>query len=332
MTNKNQILLRCFSKFVCAATLFLIFAGGMVTSTGSGLSVPDWPLSYGGFFPPMVGGIFYEHGHRMIASVVGLLMVILAVWIARVETRRWVKMLSFAALGTVIAQGILGGVTVLLFLPPQVSVAHAVLGQTFFILTIILAYSQSEERRLRESETYLPGNPNQVELALGFVLLIYIQLMVGAVMRHTGSGLAIPDFPKMGGQWIPVFDTNMLNLINDWRFEMNLPSVKLQQVLIHFMHRIGAVFIIMMVAYLTYCFWDHAKKNKKVFDSLVTINILLILQVILGIYTVLTQKSPHVTSLHVALGAAFLGMSVLIALRILPLSINGCNTSLKKSK
>ena len=114
------------------STLFLIFAGGMVTSTGSGLAVPDWPLSYGTLFPPMIGGVFYEHGHRMIATVVGFLTLCLAVWLWFKEERQWVKVLGLCCLGAVIVQGLLGGITVLFYLPTLVSVAHGVLAQTFF--------------------------------------------------------------------------------------------------------------------------------------------------------------------------------------------------------
>ncbi len=116
--------------------VFLLIAGALVTSNDAGLSVPDWPLSYGSLLPPMVGGIFYEHGHRMIASFVGLLSIVLAVWLWRVESRRlgerWLRWLGVAALGAVVAQGMLGGITVLFFLPPAVSSAHATLAQLFF--------------------------------------------------------------------------------------------------------------------------------------------------------------------------------------------------------
>src|SRR5512134_3191870 len=105
-----------YTKLVAGATLVLIVAGGMVTSTGSGLAVPDWPLSYGTLFPPMVGGIFYEHGHRMVASGVGLLTVILSAWVFLAERRRWVGRLAAGALAAVILQGALGGLTVLLLL------------------------------------------------------------------------------------------------------------------------------------------------------------------------------------------------------------------------
>ncbi|HEX2120061.1 MAG TPA: COX15/CtaA family protein, partial [Thermoanaerobaculia bacterium] len=105
--------LRRFTKLVAASTLFLIFAGAMVTSTGSGLAVPDWPLSYGMLMPPMVGGIFYEHGHRMIASAVGFLTIIQAVWLQRREPKRFVRLLGWLSLAAVIVQGILGGLTVI---------------------------------------------------------------------------------------------------------------------------------------------------------------------------------------------------------------------------
>ena len=128
-----------FAVFTAAATLCLIVAGGLVTSTESGLSVPDWPTTYGQnmfTFPlsKMVGGIRFEHTHRLIASGVGMLTVVLAIWLARREPRRWVRRLGYFALGAVVAQGLLGGLTVLLFLPPAVSVAHACLAQTFFCL------------------------------------------------------------------------------------------------------------------------------------------------------------------------------------------------------
>src|SRR5712692_10034051 len=121
----TPVWLRRFTKFVAASTLFLIFAGAMVTSTGSGLTVPDWPLSYGRLMPPMVGGIFYEHGHRMVATTGGLLTVIQAIWLQRRARNRVLRILGGGGVGAVIAQGLLGGLPVLLFLPPAISIAHA---------------------------------------------------------------------------------------------------------------------------------------------------------------------------------------------------------------
>jgi cytochrome c oxidase assembly protein subunit 15 len=133
-----------YAKFVSASTVLLIVAGGLVTSTESGLSVPDWPTSYGWnmfTFPlkHMVGGIFYEHGHRLIASSVGFFTIILAFWLWRAESRKWMRALGFAALGAVILQGVLGGITVLFFLPTSISTAHAGLAQIFFCLTIAIS-------------------------------------------------------------------------------------------------------------------------------------------------------------------------------------------------
>jgi hypothetical protein len=133
------------SLLLVASTLALIFVGGLVTSTGSGLSVPDWPLSYGMVMPPMVGGVFFEHGHRMVASGVGFLTLVLAVWTARAEGRASLRRLAWVALAAVIAQGVLGGLTVIYLLPTPISVTHACLAQAFFCITIALAYLTSRE-------------------------------------------------------------------------------------------------------------------------------------------------------------------------------------------
>ena len=175
-----------FATLTAIATFFLLIAGGMVTSTNSGLAVPDWPLSYGTWFPPMVGGILYEHGHRMIAGVVGLLILALAIWVGWREPRRWVRRLGYAALGAVIGQAILGGMTVLLLLPPQVSIAHACLAQLVFCLVISLSWCTTPHRS--------PAPAAAVDVrghsaALG--LAAFTQLLLGAVIRHTG-GSVIP--------------------------------------------------------------------------------------------------------------------------------------------
>src|SRR5215468_6575807 len=138
-------MLHRFAKFLVACTVLLILAGSLVTSHDAGLSVPDWPTTYGWnmfAFPPSmwVANIFYEHGHRLIASTVGFLTIILAAWLWLAERNRpWLRWLGVAALGAVIAQGVLGGITVLFFLPPAVSIGHAGLAQIFFCLTVTLA-------------------------------------------------------------------------------------------------------------------------------------------------------------------------------------------------
>jgi len=311
--------LRRFSKLVCGATFFLIFAGGMVTSTGSGLAVPDWPLSYGMLFPPMVGGVFYEHGHRMVAAAVGLLTLALAVWVGTTERRRWARNLAYAALGVVILQGVLGGITVLFFLPTPVSVGHALLAQTFLVIIIVLAYALSHERAAREAGSGAV-HPALSRWAVAVFGLIYLQLFIGAWMRHTGSGLAIPDFPLAAGHVIPPFDEEMLRAINDWRFMENYEDVTMGQVAVHFAHRVGAFVVAAALAGLS---WVTAKtaRRRTIRSSVLVLDALLVAQVTLGAITVWSQKHPVLTSLHVLMGAVMLGASALLVLRAVPVTL-----------
>ncbi len=310
--------LRWFAKIVCFGTLFLIFVGGMVKSTESGLAVPDWPLSYGMLFPPMVGGVFYEHGHRMVAALVGFLTLGLTISLGYLEKRRWLKNLGFAALAVVILQGVLGGITVLFFLPDPVSIAHGFLAQTFFVLTIIIAYSLSEERKRREAETTrFPLKVIHVNIV--FVVLIFTQLLIGAIMRHTESGLAIPDFPTMGGEWFPIGSAKALAWINMWRFETDLPPVSQGQVFIHWIHRAFA-FVILIAVIVLGLINLRDQTSRLVHKTALFLIGGIGLQIFLGIVTVLSHKEPIVTSLHVAVGAAVLGISVLLVLRTSPLS------------
>lgn len=328
--NPSSKWLRHFSKLTCLSTLFLIFAGAMVKSTDSGLAVPDWPLSYGMLFPPMVGGVFYEHGHRMVATLVGFFMLCFAIWLGLKEERKWVKTLGYCALGAVIIQGILGGITVIYFLPTPISVTHGILAQIFFVLTIILAYSQSKERRKREFER-AAVNGKLLRITVGWIILVFIQLILGAVMRHTESGLAIPDFPTMGGQWIPLFNDAMLAHINDWRFDYNYDPVNRHQVVYHFLHRLGAVMILGMFYALNKAGYRYCMKQKRLRSTLIWINVFVIVQIALGIFTVWTEKSPLITSFHVMTGALLLGLSVLLLLRVAPLSLRLFKTNLKAS-
>lgn len=189
-TEQTPKWLRRFTKLVAVSTLFLIFAGAMVTSTGSGLAVPDWPLAYGMVFPPMIGGIFYEHGHRLIAATVGFLVVIQAIWLQMREPKRFVRRLGWISLGAVIAQGLLGGLTVILLLPKSVSVSHAALAEIFFSLNVSIAFFTS---RWYDQLSRMEKGDAPVKMAWGLTALVYLQILAGAVMRHLGAGLAIPE-------------------------------------------------------------------------------------------------------------------------------------------
>lgn len=312
--------LRLYSKFLVLATLFLIFAGSLVTSTGSGLAVPDWPLSYGMLFPPMVGGVFYEHGHRLIAASVGFFTIILAVWLGLKEQRKWLKNLGFAALGAVILQGLLGGLTVLFYLPKPVSISHALLGQTFFCITVVVAYGLSRERADRLSSRPQDSRVAHplAKTALVLTAFVYVQLFLGALMRHTHSGLAIYDFPTMAGEWWPSFSPSMLATINSWRSGHNLDTVTLTQVGIHLVHRIWAAAVVVLAAVLTVKASKTAEKTPLIWRQVMLMNAVLAAQVTLGIFTVWSGKAPYIASFHVVTGALFLGLCVLLCLRTWP--------------
>jgi heme a synthase len=184
--NRNHhrfaILLACW-------TFLLIIAGALVTSNDAGLSVPDWPTSFGSLYkiPRLVGGVRFEHTHRMIAQGAGLLTIILVVWTWRTEKRRWLRNLAYAALGTVIAQGILGGITVLFYLPPAVSSAHAALAQTFFCLAVMITMFTG--RHWIEEQPHVEFDqrrPSLFTLTLLSIFVLYVQLTLGAMFRHHG--------------------------------------------------------------------------------------------------------------------------------------------------
>jgi heme a synthase len=177
-----------FAVFTAGAIFSLILAGALVTSNDAGLSVPDWPTSFGSIYriPPMVGGVRFEHGHRMLAEFVGLLTIILALWTWRKDERRWMRRLSIAAFAVVIIQGILGGLTVLYFLPPAVSTTHAVLGQTFFCITMIIAIFSGRRSVAAPKSVFGPSGHRITRLALVSLGALYIQLILGGLFRHGG--------------------------------------------------------------------------------------------------------------------------------------------------
>jgi heme a synthase len=176
-----------FSLLVAFATFFLIIAGALVTSHDAGLATSDWPLSNGQVFPKMVGNLFWEHGHRMIATTVGMLTIVLTIYIYRKEKRSWVQRLGLFALIAVIAQGLLGGLTVKLMLPLAVSTAHATLAQLFFCTTVSLAVFTSpgwlKQRPIIEEQ----GSLSVRYLCLAAVATIFVQLIIGATLRHSAT-------------------------------------------------------------------------------------------------------------------------------------------------
>ncbi|MDR3675990.1 MAG: COX15/CtaA family protein, partial [Acidobacteriota bacterium] len=179
--------------FVAFCTFLLIIAGALVTGNDAGLSVPDWPTSFGTFrMPRMVGGIKFEHGHRMIAGTVGILTILLAIWIWRQDSRRWVRWVGFAAVMAVLAQALLGGITVLFFLPVAISAAHATLGQIFFCIATSLAFFTRADWNWNEPKVEDTASPSLQHLTTITTGVILIQLILGAVYRHSKEGIITP--------------------------------------------------------------------------------------------------------------------------------------------
>jgi len=185
----SNMALHRFCVLLATCTLFLVIAGASVTSNQAGLSVPDWPLSYGQVMPEMKGGVFFEHGHRMIATVVGFLTVILAVWLWRADDRSWMRRLGWASLAAVIIQGVLGGITVLFLLPKAVSISHACLAQLFFCTTIALSLFTSSEWRRGPVLVYDQGWPSLRSVAVVVPPLVLLQIAMGAGYRHRAFGI-----------------------------------------------------------------------------------------------------------------------------------------------
>jgi len=284
-----------YAVLVSGATFALVFIGGLVTSTGSGLAVPDWPLSFGMVFPPMAGGVLFEHGHRIVAATVGALVTALYIWTVLTVKRRSVTTLAACALGAVVLQGLLGGLTVLLRLPPAVSVAHACLAQAFLCTTVALAVVTGgawERPALRHEER---ASISLRVLAIATTAGVYGQLILGAVMRHTGAGLAIPDFPLAFGGVIPPFAD---------------PRVQ-----IHFAHRIGALIVSALAA------WTIARILRAHHDEpllrrpALLLAALVLAQAALGALTIWTGRAVIPTTAHVLGGATVLATSFLITLR-----------------
>lgn len=282
--------LRRFTKVTAVSTLFLIFAGAMVTSTSSGLAVPDWPLAYGKLFPPMVGGILFEHGHRLIAATVGFLVLIQAFLLQMAEPKPVVRNLGWLALSTVVVQGVLGGMTVIFKLPFAVSVGHAALAQVFLCLCVAIAFLTS---RFSEGLRVAPAAATGLgSLSRLLVAAVFAQIVIGALMRHKGAGLAIPDFPLSLGRVVPEF-TNAAIAIN-------------------FAHRAWGLLVAIAILALGPIVLRRAVGPlRAIYLALMGA---VVIQILFGAFTVWTAKSPIVTSVHVVFGSFLLASTLVFAL------------------
>jgi len=285
---------------LCLTTLVLLAAGALVVGTGSGLAVPDWPLANGQVFPPMVGGILFEHGHRLIAATVGILTVVLAAWMATAEPRRRMRWLGYGAAGAVVAQGLLGGLTVLLRLPKSITIGHAMLAQNFFLLAVLMAQFSSAAwpRLVRErGSARRPGMQRSALRWLAFATVgaVEIEIFLGAVVRHFNAGLAIPDFPLALGRLVPPLDA--------------FP------VAIHFAHRAGALAVLVLSLAAGWTAFRHPVRDAPLKRRAVALVALVLLQAALGASILWTQRSLAATTLHVVNGGLVLASAALVAVR-----------------
>ena len=373
--------LHLLALLTALATFPLIFMGGLVTSHDVGLSVPDWPNSYGYnmfLFPPSqwVGGIWYEHIHRLMGTVVGfcatllvlhafgvgqresvrrwllrsgvVLLIAAAAWISallarhawqsrsaqgmvgiaglglvllnasfarRPEPRPWVRWLSIAVLATVIAQGVLGGLRVVL-LKLDLAIVHACFAQAFFCLAILMCVATSRWWTMAESHRD-PANPTGgklIRLAIAAWLIIFAQLVIGATMRHYKAGLAIPDLPLAYGKVLPPLTGAALDSVNNARNQNWEDPLTMNQVWLAYGPRVGAIAVTIVLIWLIVRILRQYTRPGMLLPAC-TLILLLLIQLTLGILTVLLKKPADIASAHVAVGALLLGTTSLIVVR-----------------
>jgi heme a synthase len=311
MTNTPEKLsgpLHRFAVLTAVATFLLLGAGGLVTSHEAGMSVPDWPNSYGYnmfLFPPSkwIGGIFYEHTHRLWASAVGLITAILAAWLWRRDPRKWMKWLGLAAFLLVVAQGVLGGLRVR-WDDPRLGIVHGVVGQTFFVLTCALALFTGEfwRRMLAEKKFNVP--PLLRGLVLAATLLIFCQLMLGATMRGQHAGLSIWDFPLAHGQIWPDTSPEAMQRYNAGRMVIaDAGSITAFQVILQMIHRLVAVAIFISVLLCAALARRQLGKDDALTKFAWFWLALIIVQIGLGAATIWTNKAADVATAHLLGGA-----------------------------
>jgi cytochrome c oxidase assembly protein subunit 15 len=299
----------------------LIWAGGLVTSHEAGLAVPDWPTSmgYNMFLFPIdqwVGGIFYEHTHRLLGSLVGLMTIILMVWIFVRDSRRWMRVLGFVALLAVIFQGILGGLRVTL-LRDEIGIFHAGLAQLFFVFITFLAVMNSRFwRRYPNVPIGIKEHKRLNRLLVFTTGAIFLQLIIGATMRHEHAGLAVEEYPLiLQGQLWPPLDEESISELNRSRMDIFTDEpITATHIVVHMTHRTWAVFVVCLILA---CFNSlrRAYGRDRVFHKLGTFWVFLVcFQFSLGALTIWTGKSADVATAHVAFGALTLLTSSVLTL------------------
>jgi cytochrome c oxidase assembly protein subunit 15 len=317
----------------------------MVTSKNVGLAVPDWPTTFGYnmfLFPisKWVGGILFEHTHRLLGSLVGFLTIILAVWLWLREDRRWVRSLGVIAVVGVILQGILGGLRVTM-MKDQIGIFHACVAQAFLGLLVFIALVTAKfwsslangthaveggapatlgvdyPMRMSGSQELAPPSLTRLapikSLAIAITVAIYVQLALGATMRHQHRDLAILDFPTANGAWIPDTSAAALAKINAWRDARALSDVSAFQIWLQMVHRFLALIIATAIVVLCSRVWREVRDFAALKQLSVLWVVLIFCQIALGAWVIWSNKAADIATAHVALGAVMLSFGVSIS-------------------
>jgi len=300
--------LHWFAVLTAIATFLLLGVGGLVTSHEAGMSVPDWPTSFGYnmYALPIKfwrGGVFYEHTHRLFASVIGCMTIILAVWLWLKDPRKWMKWLGVSAVLVVSSQGVVGGLRVVLS-EDQLGIVHGVIAQIFFILMAAVAlFTSGFWKRIAEGpKINVPGSLRTLVLAT--TILIFVQLVIGATMRHQHAGLSINTFPSAYGKLWPDTSSDAIARYNANRMEItNINPITAFQVILQMVHRIVALAIFILVAICAAQAWRNLGKGDALTKLAVGWLTMIVAQIGLGAATIWTNKAADVATAHVLVGA-----------------------------
>lgn len=286
MPEKSYKSLPYFAVGTAVLTWLLILVGGIVHGTGSSLACPDWPTCYGSFFPEMKGGIFFEHSHRLVAATVGLLTIVLCVLLLG-QKEGGLKKAGFLAVGLVIFQGILGGLTVIYRLPTAVSTAHLATSMLFLLLLVYIAF-----------RAFVPADPEAglskaKPWVLGTLVLVYLQIVLGGLVRHTGAGLACLEIPFCQGSLWPAGAPPILQ--------------------VHMLHRLGGILVGLAVLATA---WRVASLGAGLRLLTVLAPLLVLVQIGLGLWSVHSALGLFPVTAHLGVGALLLVVVFLIYLNV----------------
>lgn len=283
--------IRYLALFTAILTWFLILVGGIVHGTGSSLACPDWPTCYGTFFPEMKGGIFFEHSHRIVATLTGFFTVLLCVLLLA-KGQGALRKAGIAAVALVIFQGILGGITVLYRLPTAVSTAHLATSMVFLCLMSGIAYVAFSKATDKNPQPLVRLKP----WLLSTLVLVYLQILLGALVRHTGAGLACLEIPLCQGSLWPSGAPPILQ--------------------VHMLHRVLGAIVGLLVCVTSWRVYRVVKDFRVLRFLAVLAPCLVLAQVGLGLWSVHSALALFPVTSHLGVGACLLVVFFLMNLSV----------------